>query len=79
MTRQARSERTARLLSQRLEELVSLERAGAPPRSIARLREQAAGATAHAVELGLLTPARAEAIWRTSAQAPAAHDAGRGI
>jgi hypothetical protein len=58
------SERTARLLSQRLEDLAeTLERSGASTKSVARLIELASVATLHAVQLELLSPDRAGQIW----------------
>ena len=64
MTRRTSSERTARLLSQRLEDLAeTLERSGASSQSVARLVELASVATLHAVQLDLLTTKRADAIW----------------
>jgi hypothetical protein len=69
MTRKARSERTARLLTRRLDELaVALERAGAPPEPVARLLELASVATLHAVSLGLLSAERASGIWDAAAE-----------
>ena len=64
MGRQKSTERTARLLSQRLEELAeTLERSGASTKSVARLLELASVATLHAVQLDLLTADRAGRIW----------------
>jgi hypothetical protein len=64
-----RSERTARILSGRLEELArALERAGAPPESAARLLEAASVATLHAVALDILTTERAAEVWREAAE-----------
>jgi hypothetical protein len=55
MTEAARSERTVRLLTARLEELArALERAGVRPRQASRLLESASVATMHAVTLELL-------------------------
>lgn len=64
MARENRSERTARLLSQRLEDLAgALERSGASNEAVGRLLELASVATLHAVQLDLLTQRRAERIW----------------
>ena len=64
MTDDGRSERTARLLALRLEELArALERVGAPTGAAARLLESASVATMHAVSLELVTAHRAGAIW----------------
>lgn len=64
MSPEARSERTARLLSHRLDELaVALEASGAPAEPVARLLELASVATMHAVSLDLLSAERAEGIW----------------
>jgi soluble lytic murein transglycosylase-like protein len=73
MTETARSERTARILGLRLEELArALERSGASPAAIARLLEAASVATANAVALELLTAERARGIWsETAARHPA--------
>ena len=63
MTHEKRSERTARLLALRLEELArAVEGSGAPPDVVARLLELASVATVHAVSLDLLTSERAESI-----------------
>lgn len=65
MTDAARSERTARVLIGRLEELArAVELSGAPSAAAARLLEAASVATANAVALDLLTSERAAAIWR---------------
>jgi cobalamin biosynthesis protein CbiD len=65
MTAEHRSERTARILSARLEELAhALERAGAPAEAAARLLKSPSVATANAVALDLLTAEAAETIWR---------------
>ena len=64
MGRENRSERTARLLSQRLEDLAeTLERSGASTRSVGRLLELASVATLHAVQLDLITADSAGRIW----------------
>jgi hypothetical protein len=64
-----RSERTAKLLALRLEELAcALERSGAPPEAAARLLESASVATMHAVSLELVTSQRAAAIWNDASQ-----------
>ncbi len=56
MARETRSERTARVLSARLDALASaLMRSGARPDDIARLLELASLATLHAVSLDLLS------------------------
>ncbi|MGH3104810.1 MAG: hypothetical protein ACRDN6_12020 [Gaiellaceae bacterium] len=69
MTHEARCERTARLLSQRLDELATaLERAGAPAEPMGRLLELASVATMHAVSLELLSSERASSIWRTAVE-----------
>jgi soluble lytic murein transglycosylase-like protein len=68
MTETTRSERTARILGLRLEELArALERSGAPPAEIARLLEAASVATANAVALELLSAERARGIWSETA------------
>jgi hypothetical protein len=65
MTDEARSERTARVLIGRLEELArAVERSGAPNAAAGRLLEAASVATANAVALDLITSQQAEAIWR---------------
>ncbi|MBD0329863.1 MAG: hypothetical protein ICV64_07150 [Thermoleophilia bacterium] len=64
MTEEARSERTARLLALRLEELArALEHAGAPSGAATRLLDAASIATMHAVSLELVSAGRARAIW----------------
>jgi hypothetical protein len=64
MTRETACERTARLLSQRLEDLAeTLERSRTPTATVARLLELASVATRHAVELELITAERAGRIW----------------
>lgn len=69
MRRDRSSERTARLLSQRLEDLAeTLERSGASTKSVARLLELASVATLHAVQLDLLTADRATRIWDGAVQ-----------
>lgn len=65
VTGETRSERTERLLTQRLEELAAaLERSGASADAIGRLLELASVATVHAVALELVSAERADAIWR---------------
>jgi len=65
MRKDARAERTARILSARIEELASaLERSAAPAGSLSRLLESASMATTNAVALDLLSAEAAEAIWR---------------
>jgi hypothetical protein len=65
MTDADRSERTARILIGRLEEVARvLERCGAPSDAARRLLESASVATVNAVALELLTPERADSIWR---------------
>jgi hypothetical protein len=69
MTDAARSERTTRILTARLEELArALARANVPARQAARLLESASVATMHAVTLDLLSSARAEELWRETAE-----------
>ena len=69
VTADARSERTARLLALRLEELArALERAGAPTDAATRLLESASLATMHAVSLDLVTSERAAAIWENATE-----------
>ncbi len=59
------SDRIARALSTRLEELASvLERSGAPTPAVSRLLEAASIATMNAVALDLLTEQAAHTIWR---------------
>jgi 2-methylcitrate dehydratase PrpD len=63
------SERIARVLSARLEELAHVaERSGAAAPAVARLLEAASVATMHAVALDLLTAAQAKAIWHDAAE-----------
>jgi len=58
-------DRTARVLSARLEELAAVaERSGAAAHAIARLLEAASVATMHAVALELISDDAARAIWR---------------
>jgi hypothetical protein len=58
-------ERTARVLSSRLEALaVTAERSGADAHLVARLLEAASVATMNAVALDLLTDAAARETWR---------------
>ena len=65
MTRQARCERTERILIARLEELARIvERSGAPQEAIARLLESASVATMNAVALNLISSDVANGIWR---------------
>jgi hypothetical protein len=67
MTQSIHGERTARILSARLEELATaLERAAVPPEAAARLLESASVATMHAVTLDLLTSARAGELWQSA-------------
>jgi hypothetical protein len=69
MTHDSRSDRTARLLTARLEELGrALERANVPKEQAARLLESASIATMHAVTLDLLTTTRATELWREAAE-----------
>ena len=69
MNRATSSERTARLLSRRLEDLAeTLERSGASSQSVGRLLELASVATLHAVQLDLLTSERADSIWNGAEQ-----------
>ena len=69
MSEATRSERTARILGGRLEELArALERAGTPPEAASRLLEAASVATLHAVTLDLLTSERAAELWREAAE-----------
>jgi hypothetical protein len=64
MRGESRSERTARLLSQRLEDLAeTLERSGASTKSVGRLIELASVATLHAVQLDLISAENAGSIW----------------
>ena len=64
MTHETRSERTARLLALRLEELArAVEASGAPAQAVTRLLELASVATVHAVSLELISSERAELIW----------------
>ena len=65
MTRQARTQRTERILVARLDELATaLERSGAPAESVARLLESASVATVNAIALDLISADAAEEIWR---------------
>ena len=58
-------DRTARVLSARLEELASVaERSGAAADAVARLLEAASVATLNAVALDLLSETDAREIWR---------------
>jgi hypothetical protein len=69
MTDDTRSERTARVLAARLDELArALELAGVPAGSSARLLEAASVATLHAVTLDLLTAERAAGLWQEAAE-----------
>jgi hypothetical protein len=69
MTHDSRSDRTARLLTARLEELGrALERAQVPKEQASRLLESASIATMHAVTLDLLTTTRATELWREAAE-----------
>jgi hypothetical protein len=68
MTHDSRSDRTARLLTARVDELArALERANVPKDQAARLLESASIATMHAVTLDLLTTTRATELWREAA------------
>ena len=68
MTATVRSERTARLLALRLEELgCALERSRGPSEVAGRLLESASVATMHAIDLELVTSERAAAIWTDAA------------
>ena len=69
MTEESRCERTARLLTHRLDEVcASLDRAGAPhTREAGRRLELATVATQHAVALRLLSDEQAGAIWDDAA------------
>jgi hypothetical protein len=59
------SDRLARVLAARLEEVAAAaERSGAPPKVVARLLESAAVATTRAVALDLITATAAREIWR---------------
>ena len=65
MKRDARTERTERILLGRLEELAQvLERSGAPNEAIARLLQSASVATMNAVALDLISSEAADDIWR---------------
>jgi hypothetical protein len=65
MTRQARAERTERILIARLEELARvLEKSGAPNDAVSRLLESASVATINAVALNLISAELADEIWR---------------
>ena len=69
MTVDARSDRTARRLALRLEELAhAVEGAGMRPGEAQPLIELAAVATMHAVTLELLTLERASEIWSAAAE-----------
>ena len=69
MTEATRKERTARILTARLEELAhALERTGVPAKQACRLLESASVATMHAVTLDLLSSSRAEELWRETAE-----------
>jgi len=58
------SDRTARVLTARLDELASiLERSGAAAPAVSRLLEAASIATMNAVALDLLTEQTAKSIW----------------
>jgi len=65
MTRDARCQRTERILLARLEELArALEGSGASNDAISRLLESASIATMNAIALNLLSAQAAETIWR---------------
>jgi len=69
VTEQARTERTARILSARLDELArALELANVPAELASRLLESASIATMHAVTLDLITAERADALWNAAAE-----------
>lgn len=69
MTRQARSERTQRILIARLEELArALESSGAPADSVSRLLESASVATMNAIALELISSEVADEIWREATE-----------
>jgi hypothetical protein len=69
MEAETRSERTERLLTQRLEELArALERSGASAGAVGRLLELASVATMHAVALDLVSAGRADLIWRAAVE-----------
>jgi hypothetical protein len=69
MTEAVRSERTARVLAARLDELArALELAGVPAAAASRLLEAASVATLHAVTLDLLTAERAAGVWHDAAE-----------
>jgi hypothetical protein len=64
MKRESRSDRTARLLAQRLEDLAeTLERSDASTKAVGRMIELASVATLNAVQLELITADRADRIW----------------
>jgi hypothetical protein len=63
------SERIARVLGARLEELAQVaERSGADAAAVAALLEAASVATMHAVALNLLSASEARAIWRDACE-----------
>jgi hypothetical protein len=69
VTEDARCERTARILSARLDELATtLEREALPRHVAARLVESASVATAHAVALELLSAGQASELWQEAAE-----------
>jgi hypothetical protein len=69
MNERTRSERMARILSARLDELArALERADIPPQLASRLLESASVATMHAVTLDLLTSERATELWHDASE-----------
>jgi hypothetical protein len=65
----ARSDRTARILTSRLDELArALEQAAVPREVAVTLLESASVATMHAITLDLLTSSRASALWHEAAE-----------
>ena len=69
MNRENPGARTARLLTQRLDDLAgTLERSGASTTAVARMLELASVATVNAVQLDLLSRDRAERIWAGAAR-----------
>ena len=68
MTRAARSERTVRLLTLRLEELASALERSAAAGGATHLLELASVATSHAVSLELITRERAVSVWAAAAE-----------
>jgi hypothetical protein len=72
MTADDLAELAARRLALRLDELTHVLSGGVSREAAARLLEGAAVATAHAVELDLLTPERARTMWRAADLEPPA-------